>query len=172
MLISAGVWVSQVFNYSKLGSHDEVARAVIPLRSWYRQGDQQWEQRASMQPVAKAGKTVWGGEVLLKLRYMSPQVCWATASALPLRHEESGGLSGKQPRQCLHHPNRSGGHRCLCLCSLRALPISLSLLLFVLVTVLTKPLTLQEQEDRRQTWPGQQYPPSYQNIGEGAASWE
>ena len=76
------VRVSQVFNYSKLGGHDEVARAVIPLRSWYRQGDQQWEQRASMQPVAKAGKTVWGGEVLLKLRYLSPQVCWATALLL------------------------------------------------------------------------------------------
>ena len=83
MLSSACVHVSQVFNYSKLGSHDEVARAVIPLRSYYRQGDQQWEQRVSMQPVAKAGKTVWGGEVLLKLRYVSPQVCLATAPVLP-----------------------------------------------------------------------------------------
>lgn len=83
LLISNCVGVSQVFNYSKLGSHDEVARAVIPLRSYYRQGDQQWEQRVSMQPVAKAGKTVWGGEVLLKLRYVSPQVCWATAPVLP-----------------------------------------------------------------------------------------
>ena len=61
----------------------------------------------------------------------------------------------------------------VCVCAvLRALFTSLSLLLFVLVTVVTKPLTLQEQEDRRQTWPGQQYPPSYQNIGEGAASRE
>ena len=71
----------------------------------------------------------------------------------------------------MHHLNRSAGHRYLCLCSFESTIISLSLLLFVLVLVVTKPLALQEQEDRRQNWPGQQYPPSYQNIGKGAASW-
>ena len=37
--------------------------------------------------------------------------------------------------------------------------------------VVTMSASPQEQEDRRQTWPGQQYPPSYQNLGEGAAPW-
>ena len=67
----------QVFNYSKLGSHDEVARAVVSLPSKHRQGDRQWEQRVAMQPVAKKG-ALWGGEVFLRLKYASPQVCWAS----------------------------------------------------------------------------------------------
>ena len=70
------VWAYQVFNYSKLGSHDEVARAAVSLPSKSRQGDRQWEQRVAMQPVAKKG-ALWGGEVFLRMKYASPQVCWA-----------------------------------------------------------------------------------------------
>lgn len=65
----------QVFNYSKLGTHDEVARAMVTIPSKYRQGDRPWEQRVAMQPVARAGKgALWGGEVFLRLRYAAPQV--------------------------------------------------------------------------------------------------
>ena len=60
-------------------------------------------------------------------------------------------------------------HTCVC-AILRGLLLHYTLLIHVRVTMMTKPLTLQEQEDRRQTWPGQQYPPSYQNIGKCAAS--
>ncbi len=71
------VWAQQVFNYSKLGTHDEVARAMVSLPKKYRQGDRQWEQRVAMQPVAKKG-ALWGGEVFLRLKYASPQVCCAS----------------------------------------------------------------------------------------------
>lgn len=65
----------QVFNYSKLGTHDEVARAMVTIPSKHRQGDRPWEQRVAMQPVARAGKgALWGGEVFLRLRYAAPQV--------------------------------------------------------------------------------------------------
>lgn len=68
------MWAHQVFNYSKLGTHDEVARAMVSLPNKHRQGDRQWEQRVAMQPVAKKG-ALWGGEVFLRLKYASPQVC-------------------------------------------------------------------------------------------------
>ena len=57
---------------------------MVSLPSKYDQGDRQWEQRVTMQPVAKKG-ALWGGEVFLRLRYASPQVCCTPSQELLAR---------------------------------------------------------------------------------------
>lgn len=64
----------QVRKYSKISAHDEIARGSISLPGWEQQGGQSWDQRVALQP-ARAGKgSAWGGEVLLKLQYITLQV--------------------------------------------------------------------------------------------------
>jgi hypothetical protein len=74
----------QVWNYSKLSAHEQIASGRVALPSRDRMGDQAWDQRVNLQPGPAASRTgkMLGGEVFLKLQYKAFQVCHAHSTIL------------------------------------------------------------------------------------------
>lgn len=82
----------QVWNSSKISAHEEIAHGTVPLPARELQGDKTWEQRLHLTPAppaCRAGKTVWGGEVMLKLQFTevySNELCMGPSSAVSYIH--------------------------------------------------------------------------------------
>ncbi len=64
----------QVWKYSKISQHEEIARGNLSLPAWHQQGEQSWDQRVALQPARLGRGSAWGGEVLLKLKYTTIEV--------------------------------------------------------------------------------------------------
>lgn len=68
----------QVWKYSKISAHEEIARGAVLLPARELQGGQSWDQRVTLQPTRFGKGSALGGEVLLKLHFTSVQVGYCT----------------------------------------------------------------------------------------------
>ncbi len=64
----------QVWKYSKISQHEEIARGSLSLAAWQHHGEQSWDQRVALRPARTGRGSAWGGEVLLKLKYTTIEV--------------------------------------------------------------------------------------------------